>query len=945
MPDTTIHTFRPNRIDAGTLKAFVVGRDESLQDVLRLLSQPQSTSKKGFLFLGSCGSGKTTLLRLVRHEVEHNPALSLSWCAVQFKEEPYNITTAKDLFSEILSRSIDSLHHQPAPAIARDPSQLAADATSEAAPVAPAVILKRGLALVREAKRDEEALEASLATCREFRQQSGQRLLLLIENTFDLVDRLKRTGFSLSSIDSFFEDRSIFIVCTSTRLSRDRAFARFFHLKRLKPHTPEQQLEMLIRLARATRQDRLVRTIHSLAPRLQALHHFTRGIPRITMLLFEIIRDKSFRLDGGELELLLDRMTPYYRGCMANLSHQEAKILESLSSSEVESLTPSQLARYLGVGSSVVRMVLKRLSDNGWVSRSSRGKASFYRIEDPFLRIWLKMSANSSDASDRFRLLYDFLVDWHSREESLLPQQFQLSERPAAAPEIVPGASPERDLPEDMSYCVVLSSPAARRLIRPFQALEPLFDPGDRSAVDEQLAELDSYNFRNSDHFVYKGYYLAKQHDDHEGALEAFRHALDLRPNSVFALFNCAVALEKIGECIEAHHAYERVCAALAPAGVAGDGAELEHSLLHYILEDSSPGFGRLAAYLLGRQVYKDASGYSRIGELVAAALRDSQETWRREQCMIVLGLLRYEPAVRDLTRLLFLNIEALRRGAARALGQIRAHEATPALVELLQSEVPKGASEAALASAAGTRAEVAAALGRIGDPAAAEPLTAALEDPFAAVRADAADALARLGADLAMRSLGRLLADDDPYVRGRSAAALGHMESSEPVAWLIDALGDPNSYVCSRAAASLGFIGSPEAIAPLSALMRCSTDDDVLCKASVALCRLAALVPVDTLGEAVRHVKRLALQRVPRRAPAVMQMVVCHAFASGSTEKIRETISIVEQDPGFTRESCLPFHKGLEYLESGRDARLLGSFLPEIQEAVTLLAAPREAL
>jgi HEAT repeat protein len=138
----------------------------------------------------------------------------------------------------------------------------------------------------------------------------------------------------------------------------------------------------------------------------------------------------------------------------------------------------------------------------------------------------------------------------------------------------------------------------------------------------------------------------------------------------------------------------------------------------------------------------------------------------------------------RDLPALLQLCEEGTpdeRRYAARALGQLSATRAVPALVEILRGSSP--------ADDWRTQAVAADALGCIGDGSAIASLSAVLADTRTNedVRRRAALALGRIGAPRAAPALVAALGDRN--VRDEAAAALAHL----PLAGLADE--DPETY------------------------------------------------------------------------------------------------------------------------------------------------------
>ncbi|HTE20390.1 MAG TPA: HEAT repeat domain-containing protein [Armatimonadota bacterium] len=142
-------------------------------------------------------------------------------------------------------------------------------------------------------------------------------------------------------------------------------------------------------------------------------------------------------------------------------------------------------------------------------------------------------------------------------------------------------------------------------------------------------------------------------------------------------------------------------------------------------------------------------------------------------------------------------------------------------------------------------RVHAAAALGRLADSRAAEPLCDALRDPRRAVRGAVASALLQVGpptiaplcralrdvdrrlaegaarvlaaiGPAAVRPLCQALADENPRVRRRAAAILRELRDARALSALHTALRDEDHSVRARAADALGRIGRRDSLAAL---------------------------------------------------------------------------------------------------------------------------------
>lgn len=213
---------------------------------------------------------------------------------------------------------------------------------------------------------------------------------------------------------------------------------------------------------------------------------------------------------------------------------------------------------------------------------------------------------------------------------------------------------------------------------------------------------------------------------------------------------------------------------------------------------------------------------------VVADSLADlaARSAVRRGRAAYTLGLLRVESACVGLQRLLGDHDPDVRIAAARALGRIGDPAAANALLGALSGSrtVPPGAVTGALLD-----------LGADGDG----PVREALGAPDPVVRAVAVE-IAGLRGALALADPVRsvLAADPDPQVRLQAAASLGRLGTSAALPELLAATG-PHEHPAVRlaAVAALGAVGHPDATGTLAALM---TGHDLLAdEAARALVRL----------------------------------------------------------------------------------------------------------
>ncbi len=182
-----------------------------------------------------------------------------------------------------------------------------------------------------------------------------------------------------------------------------------------------------------------------------------------------------------------------------------------------------------------------------------------------------------------------------------------------------------------------------------------------------------------------------------------------------------------------------------------------------------------------------------------------------------------------------------------------------PRLLELLDRIVAAAREPATLRHLRGdalrravppVKAQLARALGGLGDAEATVPLLTLLREESVLVRAEAALALGALRDARAQAPLVALLSDADPRLRDVACRALGLLGLAEPLPHLVKRLGDEAPLVVEGAAQALGLLGRPEALAPLIDRLERALAEDL--RLSDALARALERISGRALGTAV---------------------------------------------------------------------------------------------
>jgi HEAT repeat protein len=260
------------------------------------------------------------------------------------------------------------------------------------------------------------------------------------------------------------------------------------------------------------------------------------------------------------------------------------------------------------------------------------------------------------------------------------------------------------------------------------------------------------------------------------------------------------------------------------------------------------------------------------------------------------------DAALRDLHR----RGRVRRARSAQALGNLGRRDAVPDLCELLTDPQPE------------VRVVAVRALGRIADPAAAEPLLSALAAPGSVPSQLVAHALIQIG-PTAAPALVAALRHPAPLVRVTALDALGLLGAAgaaEPVATVL--AGDLAAEVRMAAATTLGKLSTRSALAPLVGVLGAAHPPALRAAAARALGDLGTPAAVGSLRELlgdghyrVAHEAAHAMRRLGPRGLAELREVVAADGAAddGATARAvahaREALALADIGAGATGGSA----------------------------------------
>jgi tetratricopeptide (TPR) repeat protein/DNA-binding MarR family transcriptional regulator len=396
--------YNTGRMSPEQIIAAFAARQQQLERIVADIAAEKPKSRaQHHLIVGQRGMGKTMLLARIAAELRTDPALSARFIPLVFAEEQYSV----DRLSKFWLNCLDSL---------ADARELEGDA--EAVDEIDAAVKRLIGTGMRAATDDQPFADEVYETFAKVAKASGQRPVLLVDNLQLVFDRLdKGQQHSLREL-LMRAGGPILIGASPSPPSQSQdygaAFYDQFKVHYLRPLDESEMRSLLVHLAEVAERDDVRQRVLQHPARLTVLRQLTGGNPRTALTLFFLYAEDFAPSVFGDLEGLLDRVTPLYKARFEELTPQQ-QVVASAIANHWDPVTAATLAAATGLPTSSISAQLDRLEKTGVVERTELfGETSTgYQLSERFFNIWFLMRSASRRQRREVEFLTRFLESFY----------------------------------------------------------------------------------------------------------------------------------------------------------------------------------------------------------------------------------------------------------------------------------------------------------------------------------------------------------------------------------------------------------------------------------------------------------------------------------------------------------------------------------------------------
>jgi TPR repeat protein len=382
-----------NQTPQELIDGFVIRTEEFKKLFHDIKTSTMQNPEQHYIVQGPRGSGKTTLLLRLAYEIERDTKLSQWLLTVRFNEEQYDVRRLERLWEKV----IDYLDSEKYPEF-------------------------KGLNDKREElEYNDEYEERCLSLLLEALRASKKKIILFIDNIGDMLDKFKERDQNRFR-ETLLTCPDIRIIGASARMLEHtydygKPFFEFFKIVQLKGLNKKETMNLLRALGSLHNTKSMDDIIAKAPGRIETLRRLTGGIPRTIVLLFEIFLDDSNGDSILDLEKILDRVTPFYKERMDDLSPQQQDIMDFMALTW-DGVSTKEISERTRIESKAVSSQLQELEKYGLIHTiETRSKNNLYQLSERFFNIWYLMRNGSRKEKNRVKWLVRFFECWFNERD------------------------------------------------------------------------------------------------------------------------------------------------------------------------------------------------------------------------------------------------------------------------------------------------------------------------------------------------------------------------------------------------------------------------------------------------------------------------------------------------------------------------------------------------
>ena len=527
--------YNPAFLSEERLVESFVARHAELSLILGILKENiGQASNQHLLILGQRGIGKTTLALRVAAEVQRDHELKDAWFPLIFAEESYQVATPGEFW-------LEAIFHL-------------AEKTDD----------ERWKRVYNELKGEADEIrlrERALAQLMDYTDSIGKRLLLIVENLDMLLADQMGTEDAWALRHTLQNEPRIMMLATALRRfdeigAIDKAMYELFKVYELKPLTNDECRAVWTSITGKEITEHRIKPIQIL----------TGGNPRLLTIISSFGANLSFKQLMSDIMQLVDDHTEYFKSHLDSLAPVERKVYLALA--ELWDPSPARdVASAARLDVNKTSSLLNRLVERGAVMIVDGGKRTkWYQLAERMYNIYYLMRRRGAPSS-RVQAVVNFMVSFYDDEELL-----NITKCIAVEACQLP---PEQKEYNYFAYKSIVERMVSRKLADKFIKETPqeffkhanipesvekdfIFQISSASSKGEKRGSVKTETELELKALLRKAERLSKKPERVNDALELYKKALEIEPDSSTVWVKYGATLSDIGRYDDAEQTFRK---------------------------------------------------------------------------------------------------------------------------------------------------------------------------------------------------------------------------------------------------------------------------------------------------------------------------------------------------------------------------------------------------